>query len=62
MAERLFSQAVQDSRGRLYGLAGDLQRLEDEAPCMLRFAFAVETGYGLALFDPVSRFDEDFDA
>src|SRR5918993_3581811 len=57
----LFSQAIQDNRGRIYGLVGDLQGLEHEAPRQLRFAFAVETGYGLALLERVSWLDEDFD-
>ena len=58
----LFSQAIQDSRGTLYGLLGDLQGLEYEAPSRLHFAFAVESGYGLVLFEGVSWFCEDFDA
>src|SRR5215211_7638493 len=58
----LMSQAVQDSRGRIYGLLGDLQGLEYEAPSRLRFAFAVEAGYGLALLERVSWLYEDFDA
>src|SRR5215210_1038078 len=58
----LMSQAVQDSRGRIYGLLGDLQGLEYEAPSRLRFAFAVEAGYGLTLLERVSWLYEDFDA
>jgi hypothetical protein len=56
-----FSQAIQDSRGRIYGLLGDLQGLEYEAPSRLRFAFAVVAGYGLVLFKGVSWLYEDFD-
>src|SRR5215208_1497690 len=56
------SQTIQDSRGRIYGLLGDLQGLEYEAPSRLRFAFAVEAGYGLALLEWVSWLYEDFDA
>src|SRR5215212_4738009 len=56
------SQTIQDSRGRIYGLLGDLQGLEYEAPSRLRFAFAVEAGYGLVLFEGVSWLYEDFDA
>src|SRR5215213_7696134 len=56
------SQTIQDSRGRIYGLLGDLQGLEYEAPSRLRFAFAVEAGYGLALLERVSWLYEDFDA
>src|SRR5215211_7409648 len=58
----LMSQAIQDSRGRIYGLLGDLQGLEYEAPSRFRFAFAVEAGYGLVLFEGVSWLYEDFDA
>src|ERR671911_2578170 len=57
-----FSQAIEDSRRRIYGLLGDLQGLEYEAPSRLRFAFAVEAGYGLALLERVSWLYEDFDA
>src|SRR5215216_5283312 len=56
------SQTIQDSRGRIYGLLGDLQGLEYEAPSRFRFAFAVEAGYGLALLERVSWLYEDFDA
>ena len=57
-----YFQAIQDSRGWLHGLVGDLQGLQDEAPSRLRFAFAVEAGYGLAFLERVSWFYEDFDA
>src|SRR5829696_4861613 len=56
------SQTIQDSRGRIYGLLGDLQGLEYEAPSRFRFAFAVEAGYGLVLLERVSWLHEDFDA
>src|SRR5215203_2518665 len=56
------SQTIQNNRGRLHGLLGDLQGLEYEAPSRLRFAFAVEAGYGLALLERVSWLYEDFDA
>jgi hypothetical protein len=55
------SQTIQDYGGRIYGLLGDLQSLEYEAPSWLRFAFAVEAGYGLVLFKGVSWLCEDFD-
>jgi hypothetical protein len=58
----LFSQAIQNNRGRLYGLVGDLECLYYEAPSQLCFAFAVEAGYGLALLERVSWLYEDFDA
>src|SRR5215208_2243268 len=55
----LLSQTIQDNRGRIYGLLGDLQSLEYEAPSRLRFAFAVEAGYGLVHFKGVSWLCED---
>jgi hypothetical protein len=53
---------LQDSRGRLYGLGGDFQGFEYELPGPLRFAFAVEAGYGLVFLERVSRLYQEFDA
>src|ERR671920_809964 len=58
----LFSPAIQDSRGWLYGLVRDFQGFEYELLGPLRFAVAVEAGYGLLLLERVSRLDQDFDA
>ncbi len=55
----LRSQAIQDSRGGLCGLVGELEGFEYELPRPLRLAFAVEAGYGLVLPDAVSGPYED---
>ena len=57
----LSSQAIQDSRGTVYGLLGDLEGFENQIFGALRFAFAVEAGYGLAFLERVSWLYEDFD-